>query len=1365
MSKLWRKVTIWGVVVAALITTCFLPYLTFAAGVTTDVITVPSTAGQLKEAAEIQLVVNTFKKCVDSAPAASGKYEYDGKEVYGVAKEKKDIFPDIFTNNAHTNIAAGAWLEYKVQNKVNNGTIYCDDSDSKILSLFADKLGLSTTSVACNVNAGNGFEVGQRGGLLKRVVLRYKPGNNQPYYDVSNSCAAGLSDSNSYYVWADNGWNYDTDASGTAEYLGGVDYVKFLYNRFKDGSDNPYLVEWDDLGNFTNPAMGYYLYLNDFYTSCGSSTVDPSTTNDRDMWTTPVSLIDENYGVSEKYYGKNVVKEDWDSSFVSRSTPHTCTAVINRINELVDGARSELIARKQAACDSASFDIADKNWLEAQEILNNEEMDEESKAKAQEVLDTINSYDGEFWTYTENGGIVCRPIPSVTGATTIVNEDPIVTPEPGPGEDPGITDGCFNSSGALGWIICPVMKIVGEAINGVYGIVEENYLSINSDIVESDGLTEAWKYFQTFANIIFVILLIIVILAQVTGFGISNYGIKKILPRLVITAILVNLSLIMCIIAADLSNIAGSGFNEMLRNIKVGTLTWQDINIGTFFLDTITSIGVVGTPIAIAGTAVAITIADGGWGVLIMPLLIGALVAFFAILFFYVLLAVRKAAIVLLIAISPIAVVCYVLPNTQRLFSRWLKMFSTLLLVYPICGILMGGGNFASRLLLVTAGDAGFVYYLVCMLLSVVPFFFIPTLLKNSMSVLGSIGSKIANMGSRWSNMATGALRRSRWAQDHQQEIARNIDMNRSKRLLARNQRTLDKLNRKRTNPADSRDLSGLSASERRRYQQATFRKARAAATQERRNREEIEAANIAEYYNDEMLQNQEASARRKYRENLVNSFADGTISSGRYSRSDGTTDAVDFNDPVDIERALANLAQDVENNPDDKLAMIRLESMMEIAKRKGAKGRRAIINAMRTTETSGSAFAAKSMAERLLLDDRTMGAFHSYDPGSESYAQDLAAGRATKSRSDYAMQTIDSMKLDNVGDLDDSFYDNLDELHKDIQSLPRTPSNVARLKTLEDSYRKAVNTMTQAASDPRYAGKIKSKDAQNIINKHAKQMYEIERDHWLNNAANLPQLTVTDASGATIQAAGIDGQGYLTNGTTRLVDASGNHVLATDAYSSQIKAYQDVALGQGNSAEIKIPRKRNVPYVFDNATGNYQAENDAYIHTRQQWMGNNANISQLSGYNTSGQLVNAAGVDNDGFLVDTAGGRLLNVAGGTALNANDAYDRQVVYANQRAAWLKGRQSNGKSNVSQLVGYDRNGTRVNATRARGGFLFDQNNNPLLDRPGGNALKATDAYDQQVNATTGRFRGLRPEEQRVLDKILDYNASVDLQQSQ
>lgn len=141
-------------------------------------------------------------------------------------------------------------------------------------------------------------------------------------------------------------------------------------------------------------------------------------------------------------------------------------------------------------------------------------------------------------------------------------------------EDSSTQDGvepCYSAAASLGWIVCPVIQGVGNAVSGIYDQIVAPFLTIDASLLSSgDGSTSTysgWKIFRDFANIVFVIMFLIVILAQVTGIGISNYNIKKILPRLIVVAVLVNLSFVICQLAVDLSNIIGSGSEQLLANM------------------------------------------------------------------------------------------------------------------------------------------------------------------------------------------------------------------------------------------------------------------------------------------------------------------------------------------------------------------------------------------------------------------------------------------------------------------------------------------------------------------------------------------------------------------------------------------------------------------------------------------------------------------------------------------------------------------------------------------------------------------------------------------------------------------------------
>lgn len=323
---------------------------------------------------------------------------------------------------------------------------------------------------------------------------------------------------------------------------------------------------------------------------------------------------------------------------------------------------------------------------------------------------------------------------------------------------------CMKDGGkALGWILCPLLELAGEAVESAYTNFLEPQLQINPELLAgyngNSPTQEAWSVFRNFANIIFVIMLLVVIFSQLTGIGIDNYGIKRTLPKLIIAAILVNLSYIICQLCVDVSNIIGNGIQNLLESINFtaadSTLSGWEIT-GTGLM---TSVGIIG---AVVGGIIFVVYNPAT----LLTLLLSIISALFAILFAFVLLVVRKAALVLLVILSPLAFVCYMLPNTKRLFSQWMKAGMDLLIVYPICGLLIGGGNFISRLLLVlnlesNGGDGGFLAALIAMLAGIIPLFMIPTILRGAFSSMGSLGAKISGAGKRISGGITRGLDKS----------------------------------------------------------------------------------------------------------------------------------------------------------------------------------------------------------------------------------------------------------------------------------------------------------------------------------------------------------------------------------------------------------------------------------------------------------------------------------------------------------------------------------------------------------------------------------------------------------------------------
>ena len=312
-----------------------------------------------------------------------------------------------------------------------------------------------------------------------------------------------------------------------------------------------------------------------------------------------------------------------------------------------------------------------------------------------------------------------------------------------------------NSCGidGIGWLVCPVMNFVAGINDAAYSAIS-GFLDIKPAILSdgnNSGAKQGWEFFRNIANAIFAVIFLWIIFSQISNVGVSNYGIKKILPRLIIGALLVNLSYYLCQIFVDLSNILGHTLKDALESGagEIGTNS-EATGLGSEIIAKI--LGLTGAGLFIALAVGLPTLAAG----------------FLAIMTVFIILVVRQAGIILLIAMSPIAFAAWLLPNTEDLFKKWMKMFRGLLLVFPIISLLYGAGKLAGAVLASNAtvdpNNPDETMQLVALAATTMPLIATPFVLQNSLSSLGSIGAKIgkmsANAHSRFAGNVKGTAKR-----------------------------------------------------------------------------------------------------------------------------------------------------------------------------------------------------------------------------------------------------------------------------------------------------------------------------------------------------------------------------------------------------------------------------------------------------------------------------------------------------------------------------------------------------------------------------------------------------------------------------
>jgi hypothetical protein len=318
----------------------------------------------------------------------------------------------------------------------------------------------------------------------------------------------------------------------------------------------------------------------------------------------------------------------------------------------------------------------------------------------------------------------------------------------------------------LGWIICPVTNTLATAMDSIYDILT-GFLAVRPvETGQDNALYRAWKFMQAFANVAFVIAFLVIIYSQITSVGISNYGIKKLLPRLIIAALLVNISYFICSVAIDISNVLGYSLQDIfvsMRNSLVGGEgnSWDEAAL----LDwrSLTGAALSGGTIGIAGGA-SLFIAVSDFGPLVIFLLLPALIiAVLSVLVALVVLAARQAIIIVLVILSPLAFVAYLLPNTEKWFEKWRDTFITMLFVFPAFSVIFGGSQLAATAIIQTADSINLI--ILGMLVQVAPLIITPILIRVGGGILATIAGFV-------NNPKTGIIDRTRtWsterAEDH----------------------------------------------------------------------------------------------------------------------------------------------------------------------------------------------------------------------------------------------------------------------------------------------------------------------------------------------------------------------------------------------------------------------------------------------------------------------------------------------------------------------------------------------------------------------------------------------------------------------
>lgn len=237
-------------------------------------------------------------------------------------------------------------------------------------------------------------------------------------------------------------------------------------------------------------------------------------------------------------------------------------------------------------------------------------------------------------------------------------------------------------SGALNWVVCPLIALASDASQTLDNFIM-NVLDVDVGPIfdhtqdknsASYGYYTAWNSFRVVATAVLVIAGLVMVTSQALGFEfLDAYTIRKTLPRLFVAAIGISLSWPLMRLAVSFFDTAGFDVRELI---------YAPFNHAPFS-QTLGLKGGVLSGLALTGGLLVL-------GPTALTFLISIAISVFV---GFVALVIREVFLIMLIIAAPVAIACYILPNTARVWKLWHENFLGLLLAFPLISAVVAAGH------------------------------------------------------------------------------------------------------------------------------------------------------------------------------------------------------------------------------------------------------------------------------------------------------------------------------------------------------------------------------------------------------------------------------------------------------------------------------------------------------------------------------------------------------------------------------------------------------------------------------------------------------------------------------------------------
>ncbi|MBI3624455.1 hypothetical protein HY218_02360 [Candidatus Saccharibacteria bacterium] len=253
----------------------------------------------------------------------------------------------------------------------------------------------------------------------------------------------------------------------------------------------------------------------------------------------------------------------------------------------------------------------------------------------------------------------------------------------------------------LTWIVCPMVELfqgiinfLDQEINHFLNVPVDFFTEtctkgqlINNSSEKCTGsgadFYKAWASMRTIALVLLILIGLVMVIAQAISIGpLDAYTVRKIMPRLALAVIGISLSWPIMRGLVILSNDLGNATRGIIQAPFIGlplpslSVQSQSILTGSFGAG-LFALGPLGMLSFVATAAMAVIIA-------------------FAVLL------IRQIVIALLAILAPLAIILFILPNTQKAWNLWWDSFIKALLMFPIIAAFIAAGRVFARVSVAT---------------------------------------------------------------------------------------------------------------------------------------------------------------------------------------------------------------------------------------------------------------------------------------------------------------------------------------------------------------------------------------------------------------------------------------------------------------------------------------------------------------------------------------------------------------------------------------------------------------------------------------------------------------------------------------